>query len=100
VVFVWDGCIATLLKFHVSPFSRANSSGTWPAFELEGALPPQQQADRFGHCRFPHVAIWISLDMFPPFSAGSIPESLGQLEKLEVLRLEENPLTGQFLFIF
>ena len=38
--------------------------------------------------------------MFPPFSAGSIPESLGQLEKLEVLRLEENPLTGQFLFIF
>jgi hypothetical protein len=36
----------------------------------------------------------------PPFAAGTIPESLGNLMKLVKLDLSRNKLPGQFFFIF
>jgi Leucine-rich repeat (LRR) protein len=38
-------------------------------------------------------------DFLPPSAAGAIPESLGSLQSLVVLRLDQNQLTGYF-FIF
>ena len=36
----------------------------------------------------------------PPFTAGSIPESIGNLGNLEILRLDDNKLEGRFFLHF
>jgi len=38
--------------------------------------------------------------LLPPFAAGSIPESMGNLGNLVYLYLYDNKLEGHFVFIF
>jgi len=43
----------------------------------------------------------LNFTMFlPPFAAGAIPESLGNLVNLRELKLYKNKLEGHFFFIF